>query len=79
MKDVRSVVSTMNDLGNPFDDDTNNLFALDTKVIMPQGSHQLLHFVSQKTPLPSMIQYPETTLICLNQAAVQPNLKERAN
>ena len=34
-KDVRSVVSTMNDLGTPFDDDTQDLFLLDTKVIMP--------------------------------------------
>ena len=36
MKDVQSVVITMNDLGNPFDDDTQDLFALDTKVIMPK-------------------------------------------
>ena len=41
MKDVGSVISTMNDLGNPFDDDMHNLFALDTKVIRKSSTATL--------------------------------------
>ena len=36
MKDVSSLINTMQEMGNPFSEDSQNLIALDSEQIMPK-------------------------------------------
>ena len=36
MKDVSSLIDTMQEMGNPFSEDSEDLIALDSKQIMPK-------------------------------------------
>ena len=40
---VKSLLSVMENVGNPFDDDSNDLFDLKTKIAVPEMSAQNLY------------------------------------
>ena len=42
-KEVKSLLSALEDVGNPFDDDSNDLFALQTKTVVTETSAQNLN------------------------------------
>ena len=59
-KEVKRLLSALEDVGNPFDDDSNNLFDLKTKILVPEtiaqnlyelknvGEKQFRDFIEQK-------------------------------
>ena len=42
-KEVKSLLSALEDVGNSFDDDSNDLFDLETKIVVPQTISQSLY------------------------------------
>ena len=42
-KEVKSLLSALEDVGNPFDDDSSNLFDLETKIAVPETIAQNLY------------------------------------
>ena len=42
-KEVKSLLPALEDVGNPFDDDSNNLLDLETKIVVPEIIAQILH------------------------------------
>ena len=42
-KEVKSLLPALEDVGNPFDDDSNNLLDLETKIFVPEMIAQILH------------------------------------
>ena len=42
-KEVKSLLSALEDVGNPFDDDSNDLFALQTKTVVTETIAQNLN------------------------------------
>ena len=51
-KEVKSLLSTLEDVGNPFDDDSNDLFGIETKIVVPETIAQNLYkleHVGEKT------------------------------
>ena len=42
-KDVKSLLSVLEDFGNPFEEDSNDLFDLETKIVIPEIVAQKLH------------------------------------
>ena len=42
-KEVKSLLSVLEDVGNPFDDDSNDLFDIETKIVVPETIAQNLY------------------------------------
>ena len=42
-KEVKSLLPALEDVGNPFDDDSNNLLDLETMIFVPEMIAQILH------------------------------------
>ena len=42
-KEVKSLLSALEDVGNPFDDDSNDIFDLETKIVVPETIGQNLY------------------------------------